>query len=55
VPLRRAATATADASGRAVLVADVRRLPQGPFALKVTAAPDSTGPSATPQLAPLYV
>ncbi|WP_194902602.1 glycoside hydrolase family 16 protein [Quadrisphaera sp. INWT6] len=51
VPLRRAATATADASGRAVLTADVRRLPQGPFALKVTAAPGTAGP----QLVPLYV
>jgi len=51
VPLRRAATATADASRRAVLTADVRRLPQGPFALKVTATPNSTAPS----LSPLYV
>ncbi|TNM59447.1 glycosyl hydrolase family protein [Streptomyces sp. NP160] len=49
LPLRRAATATADASGRAVLTADVRRLPQGPFAVKITGTT-----TAGADLDPLY-
>ncbi|MEH3075715.1 MAG: family 16 glycosylhydrolase [Quadrisphaera sp.] len=53
LPLRRAATATADASGRAVLTADVRRLPQGPFALKVTGT-TTTGAALDPLYAQLF-
>ncbi|MBC3761721.1 family 16 glycosylhydrolase [Quadrisphaera oryzae] len=53
VPLRRAATATADATGRAVLTADVRRLPQGPFALKVTAT-TTAGAALDPLYAQLF-
>ncbi|PWJ55112.1 Beta-glucanase, GH16 family [Quadrisphaera granulorum] len=49
-PLRRVATATADASGHAVLTADVSALPRGPYALKATATSSAGRP-----LQPLYV
>lgn len=53
LPLRRAATATADASGRAVLTADVRRLPQGPFAVKVSGT-TTAGAALDPLYAQLF-